>query len=143
VIGKRHLTYAQSQPGLNAGETEFERMRIALSLLGFYAGYQLVSGFDPHDDTGQTHRVAFKTTVDGEAVCHVLSYASGLLEKDGALERLGEQMRKGVVWKILLAEREDQEYIEAAVEMYEPGVPFWRACLRHLWRRFLARLSRK
>ena len=135
MIGKRHLTYAQSQPGLNGGETEFERMRIVLSLLGFYSGYQLVSGFHPNDDTGQTHRVAFKTTVDGEEVSHVLSYASALLDEDPReLERLGEQMRKGVVWKILLAEREDQEYLEAAMEMYEPGVPFWRACLRYLWR---------
>ena len=134
MIGKRQLTCVQNQPQLNGGETEFERMRIVLSLLGFYSGYQLVSGFDPHDDTGQTHRVAFKTTVNGEEVSHVLSYAYALLEKDGALERLGEQMRKGVVWKILLAEHEARDFIRFAMQIYRPDTPFWRAYLGYLWR---------
>ena len=132
MIGKRQLTYVQNQ--LNGGETEFERMRILLRLLGFYSGYQLVSGFDPRDDTGQTHRVAFKTSVDGEEVCHVLSYPSGLLEKDGALERLGEQLRKDVVWKILLAEHEARDFIRFAMRIYKPDTPFWRAYLGYLWR---------
>ena len=129
MIGKRHLTYVQSQPRLNGGETEFERMRIMLRLLGVPFGYNIVSGFDPHDELGQTHRLVFQ--IDGRALCAV-TYKEG-----DDLQEVADEFRRQVAWSVLLHNREDRSFIIAAMDMHHPDTSFARACLGYLWRYFL------
>jgi hypothetical protein len=126
VIGKRHLNYHQNRPSSSVGDTELERLRIMLRLLGVPFGYNVVSGFYPDDELGRTHRLVFQ--MDGRALCAV-TYKEG-----DDLQEAADKFRRQVAWSVLLHDREDRSYIMAAMNMYHPDTSFARACLGYLWR---------
>ena len=60
-----------------SGETELEKMRAMLKLIGFDYGWRMVSGFDPYDELLRTQQVAFEMEVGGERVVCVKRYTDG------------------------------------------------------------------
>ncbi len=119
-------------------------MHRLLKLIGFDHGWQMASGFDPHDDSLRTQRVAFEMEVDGERVVCTKQYNILDAARDPGkyLADLGAQMRREVAWEVLLAARPERDYIRQAIAMYEPGVPFWHASRRACWRTYLKWLVR-
>ena len=136
-----------AQPRHPGGETESDKMRTMLKLMGFDHGWQMVSGFAPEDDFMRTQRIAFEMHVAGERVTCEKQYTDEeiILSRDPGrfLAGIGAQMRHEVAWGVMVAARPERDYIRQAIEMYErPGMPFLWAYARWLARRLWKSISR-